>query len=60
MNPEIKKIITDMLSDAGVFTGGAKYDIAAIENGFANPNVPCDLYDYVGLSAQKLAAYFLN
>ena len=53
-------ITRDMLSDAGVFTGGAKYDIAAIENGFANPNVPCDLYDYVGLSAQKLAAYFLN
>ena len=37
-----------------------KFDIAAIEDGFANPKEPCDLYDYVGISPDKLAAYFLK
>ena len=30
-------------------------DIAAIDDNFASPNEKCDLYDYVGLSPQKLA-----
>lgn len=40
--------------------GKAKFDIAAIDDNFANPAEGCDLYDYVGLSAEKIAAYFLN
>ncbi len=36
-----------------------KYEIAAIDDGFAAPDSPCDLYDYVGLSPEKLAEHFL-
>lgn len=32
-----------------------EYRIAAIEDNFASPSEMCDLYDYVGLSAEKLA-----
>ncbi len=35
-----------------------RFDIAAIDGEFANPDKPCDLYDFVGLSADKLAEYF--
>lgn len=52
-------ITRDTLADMGALDG-VRFDIAAIENGFANPAEPCDLYDYVGLSAPKLAAYFLK
>lgn len=38
--------------------GGVSFDIAAIDDNFANPAQRCDLYDYVGLSAEKLATYF--
>ena len=37
---------------------GVQFDIAAINGEFANPDKPCDLYDFVGLSAEKLAEYF--
>lgn len=50
-------ITRDSLTDIGAFIG-AKFDIAAIDDSFANPNEPCDLYDYVGLSPRKIAAYF--
>ena len=50
-------ITRDMLCEAGALRN-AKFDIAAIEDNFANPEESCDLYDYVGLSAKKLAAYF--
>ena len=33
----------------------AETDIAAIEDNFANPSEKCDLYDFVGLSAEKIA-----
>ena len=33
-----------------------EYRIAAIEDNFASPDAPCDLYDYVGLSKEKLKA----
>ena len=35
-----------------------RFDVAAIDDQFAYPDSPCDLYDYVGLSAQKIANYF--
>lgn len=35
-----------------------RFDIAAIDDTFANPEIPCDIYDQFGLSARKLAAYF--
>lgn len=52
-------ITRDSLIENGMPTG-ARIDIAAIDDSFANPKVPCDLYDYVGLSACKLAAHFLK
>ena len=33
----------------------AKFEIIAIEDSFATPYEPCDLYDYLGLSAEKIA-----
>ena len=51
-------ITRDTLTDIGAFTG-ARFDIAAIDDCFANPKEPCDLYDFVGLSPEKLAAHFI-
>ena len=50
-------ITRDMLCECGALNG-IRFDVAAIDNGFANPSEPCDLYDYVGLSPDRLAAYF--
>jgi 1-deoxy-D-xylulose-5-phosphate synthase len=36
-------------------TVNAKTDIAAIDDNFANPSKKCDLYEHVGLSAEKIA-----
>lgn len=47
-------ILKEKLSDR-IF---ARMEIAAIDNSFASPTRSCDLYDYVGLSAEKLAAHF--
>ncbi len=45
-----------MLAEAGVDT--SKMRIVAIDDNFASPTEMCDLYDYVGLSASRLAEYF--
>ena len=50
-------ITRSMLFDSGDLDG-VRFDIAAIDDEFANPAEPCDLYDFVGLSAEKLAGYF--
>ena len=50
-------ITRDSLLEAGAL-GNVQFDIAAIDDGFAMPTELCDLYDFVGLSAEKLAAYF--
>ena len=39
---------------------GLRFDIAAIDNGFASPEHPVDLYDFVGLSPSKLIGYFMD
>ena len=52
-------ITRDMLFD-NYPTLGAHFDIAAIDDSFASPNSACDLYDYVGLSTEKLTEYFLK
>jgi len=44
----------------GSYEKSVRFDIAAINDCFASPSEPCDLYDYVGLSAKKLAKYFLR
>jgi len=52
-------ITRDMLFENGALEG-VRFDIAAIDDGFANPTEQCDLYDYVGLSPKKLTAFFNN
>ena len=36
----------------------AKYDIAAIDDSFLLPDSPTDIYDFAGISEEKLADYF--
>ena len=38
----------------GLDMSKTEYRIAAIDDNFASPDTPCDLYDYVGLSKEKL------
>ena len=38
----------------------AKYRIAAIDDNFASPSQPCDLYAYLGLSPEALTEKMLN
>ena len=43
------------LLNSGFDFSKTEYIISAIDDNFASPTEPCDLYDYVGLSAEKLA-----
>ncbi len=52
-------ITRDMLIGDGVLNG-VRFDIAAIDDNFANPSELCDIYDCVGLSPERLAEYFLH
>ena len=47
-------IFRDELISQGFSFEGCSYDIAAIEDNFASPDSPCDLYGYVGLSPEKI------
>ncbi|MBO7196766.1 MAG: 1-deoxy-D-xylulose-5-phosphate synthase [Clostridia bacterium] len=49
------EIMREELILCGMDLGATEYRIAAIDDNFASPSSPCDLYDYVGLSADKLA-----
>lgn len=51
-------ITKNMLSERGVDT--REFSIFAIDDSFANPTEKCDLYDYVGLSAEKIAEHFIS
>jgi deoxyxylulose-5-phosphate synthase len=53
-------MITRDLLFGGFFEKNVRFDIAAIDDCFASPSEPCDLYDYVGLSCEKLVKYFLQ
>ena len=46
-----------MLEERGALSN-ARFDVAAIDDDFLSPTERCDIYDYAGLSAEKLAAYF--
>ena len=48
------------LLDMGFDLHSVKYEIAAIDDNFASPTEKCDIYDYVGLSAEKLAGKMRN
>lgn len=45
----------EALNNCGFDFTRTEYEIAAIEDNFASPEAPCDLYDYVGLSPEKIA-----
>ena len=47
-------IFREELLRAGFDFKNCSYDIAAIDDNFASPDCPCDLYDYVGLSPKKI------
>lgn len=49
------EITREALIKCGVDFSTLEYEIAAIEDNFASPTEPCDLYDFVGLSPIKLA-----
>lgn len=50
-------ITESMLEERGALLE-ARFDVAAIDDNFLSPTERCDIYDYAGLSADKLAAYF--
>ena len=49
------EITRSALIDLGLDLNITKFDISAIEDNFASPRQMCDLYDFVGLSPEKLA-----
>lgn len=49
------EIMRDELLMRGLDIGRSEYIIAAIEDDFASPKTPVDLYDHVGLSSKCLA-----
>ena len=51
-------MITGALISEDPSLRGIRFDIAAINDSFASPTSPCDIYDYVGLSPDKLTGYF--
>ncbi len=58
-NGSAAMLLRESLLDNDLLKNGSKFDIAAIDDNFASPSEVCDLYDYVGLSAEKLAGYFI-
>ena len=45
---------------AGGHLADCCFEIAAIEDSFASPDTPSDIFDYVGLSARALASRFVG
>ena len=53
-------LIRDALIKEGFDFSAVRYEIAAIDDSFASPDEPCDLYDFVGLSPKILSEKFLK
>ena len=47
-------ITESKLREMGLDSEKTNYDIVAIDDSFASPESPCDIYDYVGISAKKI------
>ena len=47
-------LFMDALGKLGFDFSKTSYEIVAIDDNFASPECPCDIYDYLGLSAQKI------
>ena len=52
-------ILREKLSDAGALDG-IKNSIFAIDDNFASPQTPCDIYEYLGLSEEDIVSYFVQ
>lgn len=52
-------LFADALADLGVKLSG-KYFISAIDDNFAAPSEQCEIYDYVGLSPEKIVEKVKN
>ena len=52
-------IIKDMITSREDLRA-VRFDIAAIDDSFLIPDEPTDIFDYAGLSARRLAEYFLD
>lgn len=50
--------LKEALSELGVDFSHLGYDVVAIDDNFASPTAPCDIFDYLGMSPEKLAAHF--
>ena len=53
-------LLREELIKLGFDMSSCEYIIAAIDDNFASPDTPCELYDYVGLSPEKLADKMIN
>lgn len=49
-----QNLLTELIS-LGFDASGKRVEIAAIDDNFASPDKICDLYDYVGLSPERIA-----
>jgi 1-deoxy-D-xylulose-5-phosphate synthase len=47
-------ITETLLAEMGLDLRKTRYDIAAIDDNFASPSKPANIYDYAGLSAEKI------
>ena len=52
-------ILREYLSDIGFDFSKTEYEIVAIDDNFVNPQKACDLYDYLGMSPERLAEHFI-
>ena len=53
-------LLREELIKLGFDMSRCEYLIAAIDDNFASPDTPCELYDHVGLSPEKLAEKMIN
>lgn len=53
-------ITKTLLSERGFDFRKTDFDIIAIDDSFASPESKCDIYDYVGLSAERIMEFLKN
>ena len=54
------EITRDELISLGLDISSVEYKISAINDNFASPTTKCDLYSFVGISAEKLVEAMKN
>lgn len=54
------EITLDELHLAGLDLNSTRFGISAVDDNFASPDKPCDLYGFVGLSPEKIAEKILK